>query len=717
MRRFTVSLAALACTFGGLFAAVARPAAADPTLPSLTVGDVSVWEGNAGFLVVRVPVDLSVIPATTVTAYYTVSTDNASPDSASTGDFVAHQGKLVFQANGVPSKSVLVRVIGDINPEPDEHVLVHITSISGANVEKGDGGVTILNDDSGSGSGVTVGIGDVTVVEADNGTHVASLPVTLSVPAPGTIKVHYGVGCGSAGSSDYSTRSGGFITFGSGQQTKFISFTIKADLNPETVVKQVIDNILVVLGPAVVRAAQGATTIVDNDGSAPPAAPGNGPIERVSVGMDGGDAQPPPANICETGNTPAPTDIWGEAISRDGHYVAFASSAANIVDGDTNGIMDVFVRDLQTNATERVSLKPDGSQFTAGNTWAGGSYDPAISADGRYVTFISGVTGLLYLRDRLAGTTQAITANSVGNDEQSSISDDGRYVAYGSENAQSPGVTLSPYRDGIYLWDRDTGTTSLIDVRSQIGGDTQTVSMAYNWGPPQISGNGRYIAFTDGSADLVPGDTNTCPDTFVRDLQTGDTERVSVTTAGAEQMWSWPAANYPGVTPWHLCSDGRPTISDDGRFVGFNSAAPNMYPGGGDPVTDHVYLRDRQLGTTELIDTYGSNQAWDGFEAISDDGRYVLYGCNCGDPLPIAPGSESDIVSMWLDRQTGTTLEVGVQSDGTPPIDEDLGSWTRTLAIGGVSGDGHTVAFTSKATNLVPDDANGMEDAFVQQLG
>ena len=89
----------------------------------------------------------------------------------------------------------------------------------------------------------------------------------------------------------------------------------------------------------------------------------------------------------------------------------------------------------------------------------------------------------------------------------------------------------------------------------------------------------------------------------------------------------------------------------------------------------------------------------------------------CGDPLPIAPESLNDIVTMWLDRQTGTMLEVGVQSDGTPPIDEDYGNWTRTEAWGGVSGDGHTVAFTSAATNLVSDDANGMEDAFVQQLG
>jgi len=171
------------------------------------------------------------------------------------------------------------------------------------------------------------------------------------------------------------------------------------------------------------------------------------------------------------------------------------------------------------------------------------------------------------------------------------------------------------------------------------------------------------------------------------------------------------------------CSYGTPTISDDGRFVGFSSAAWNLYPGAtgssdlgsGAPAT-HAYLRDRLLSTTELVDTPSApdDEGW--FNAISDDGRYVVFQCYCGDPVPIVP-TVNDIVSMLLDRQTGTILEVGEQPDGTRPIDEDNGFFTNTVATGGVSGDDHTVAFTSVATNLVPDDANGMQDAFVQRMG
>jgi hypothetical protein len=693
--RLCAGLVTLVFAFGGLVGMVPRSAAADPSLPSLTVGDVSVWEGNAGSLVVKVPVDLSVVPSSIVTVFYAVTSDGASAGS----DFVAHTGKLVFKPGLAPTKFVLVKVDGDTVNEPDEHVLVHITSVSGANVEKGDGGVTILNDDDGtSGPGVTVGIGDVTVVEADSGKHVASVPVTLSVPAPTTIKVLYSVSCGTANpGQDYSEPSRGLLTFLPNQQTKYINIAIRADNVPEVVVKQVIDNIQVVLGPAVVRTSEsrGDTTILDNDGSG---LPQPGEIQRVNVASNGDQAEPPPASICDSGGVTPYSGIWGEAISRNGRYVAFGSSAGNLVDGDTNGTMDVFVRDLQTQTTERVSLKPDGSEFTTSNPWGGGSYTPSISADGRYVTFYNGTDNTLYLRDRVAGTTQRISVAGVGGEGNASISDDGRYVTYQAYWDQVPGNTSPEINntEAAYLWDRDTDTTTLI---------------ADGAISPVISGDGRYVAFTDIASDLVPGDTNNCSDVFVRDLQTGTTERVSVTSDGAEQQPNASAGQ---------CSDPVPTISRDGRFVGFSSAAWNMYPGGtgSDPLTSHAYLRDRLLGTTEIVDTDNPGN-WAGFNAMSDDGRYVLYSCSCGDPIPLAQGApgQGDFVSMWLDRQTGVTLEVGVQPDGTPPIDEDYGWFTDTIAWGGVSGDGHTVAFVSTATNLVPDDSNGAQDAFVQRFG
>ena len=132
-----------------------------------------------------------------------------------------------------------------------------------------------------------------------------------------------------------------------------------------------------------------------------------------------------------------------------------------------------------------------------------------------------------------------------------------------------------------------------------------------------------------GSSDVVANDTNNCADTLVRDLQTGQTESASVTSPGAEQTTQWQVK----------CSYGTPTISDDGRFVGFSSAAWNLYPGatgssdlGSDAPATHAYLRDRLLNTTELVDTPSApdDEGW--FNAISDDGRYVVFQCYCGDP-------------------------------------------------------------------------------------
>jgi hypothetical protein len=92
----------------------------------------------------------------------------------------------------------------------------------------------------------------------------------------------------------------------------------------------------------------------------------------------------------------------------------------------------------------------------------------------------------------------------------------------------------------------------------------------------------------------------------------------------------------------------------------------------------------------------------------------VLFDCMCGDPVPTVP-TVGDIVSIWLDRQTGASHEIGVQPDGTAPLDQDTGWFTYTIASS-VSADGQTVAFTSNATNLVADDANGVTDAFVEHI-
>src|SRR3990172_9405691 len=289
-----------------------------------------------------------------------------------------------------------------------------------------------------------------------------------------------------------------------------------------------------------------ATAVLALQGSPGIAAPGT--TERASVSTAGvqGDA------------------LSGyPAISADGTIVAFRASASNLVPSDTNGADDIFVRDRQGGATERVSVDSAGAQAD------GSSYEAAVSGDGRYVAFRSPATNLvaadtnalgdIFVHNRQTGATERVSVSSAGgqgsggHNYQPSVTGDGRYVAF-----RSVASNLVPGDDNavqdIFVHDRQTGATERVSVTSAGG---QATNNSYE---PTISGNGRYVTFRSRAADLVAGDTNANDDIFVHDLQTGTTERVSVASGGGQ-------------------SDGysaNPTITSDGRFVGFYSNASDL---------------------------------------------------------------------------------------------------------------------------------------------
>jgi Tol biopolymer transport system component len=248
-----------------------------------------------------------------------------------------------------------------------------------------------------------------------------------------------------------------------------------------------------------------------------------GTTTRVSV--DSGGAQ------SEGGNSDSPS------ISGDGRYVAFESFATNLVADDTNGIMDIFLHDTQTGTTTCVSVDSGGA---VGN---GSSNSPSISSDGRYVAFYSVANNLvagdtngimdIFLHDTQTGTTTCVSVDSGGAEGNDisfypSISADGRYVAFVSAATNLVAGDTNGARD-IFLHDTQTGTTARVSVDSEgaQGNDSSSWS-------PSISADGRYVAFESVATNLVPGDTNGVEDIFIHDTQTGTTTRVSVDSNGTE---------------------------------------------------------------------------------------------------------------------------------------------------------------------------------------
>jgi len=401
-------------------------------------------------------------------------------------------------------------------------------------------------------------------------------------------------------------------------------------------------------------------------------------IERVSVSADGTEGDD--RSFCPS-------------ISADGRYVAFSSGASHLVPGDTNGCYDVFVHDRRTGAVERVSLASDGSQG------GGGSWRPAISADGRFVAFescamnfVAGGWGddedtQIFVYDRQTRTIQCASLSLTGRpgsntSRRPAISADGRYVAYVSCAFDLVPNDTNDEND-IFVFDRQTDTIRRVSVASD-GTQGNTDSDR-----PTISADGRYVAFESYAANLVPGDTNDENDVFVRDRQTGTTRRVSVASGGTQ-------GNN---------DSSRPVISADGRYVAFTSYASNLAPGDTNPWSD-VFVHDRQTGALQWASAApdgspSNNNSYAG--GLSADGRYLTVFSYASNLVQGDSGFVGDVFAC--DRQTGTIRRVGVSAEGTE------GNGNSEYPV--ISADGRYVAFESLASNLVQGDTNGERDVFV----
>jgi uncharacterized repeat protein (TIGR01451 family) len=423
-----------------------------------------------------------------------------------------------------------------------------------------------------------------------------------------------------------------------------------------------------------------------------------GNTTRVSVGSGGVEAN----NYSGSPN-----------LSADGRFVAFVSDADNLVLGDNNGFRDVFVHDRQTHATTRINVNSNGAEANKDS-----SPPPAISADGRFVAFVSKADNLVpgdnngkydvFVHDRETHITTRVNLNSNGAEASGdsawspALSADGRFVAFISRASNLVRADHNHSPD-VFVHDRETGKTTRVSVNSDgVEGNDDSSAPPSTASPhndsfpaPAISADGRYVAFVSGADNLVSNDDNGKYDVFVRDRQTGQTTRVNVNSDGE-------VANGDNATP--------PAISANGRFVAFISNGDNLVLEDNNGEYD-VFVHDRETGQTTRVNVDSSGEEANGDSsappAISADGRFVAF---ISDASSLVPGDTNDMFDTFVhDRQTGRTTRVNVDSSGGQA--DDGGSWAVNLSL---SADGRFVAFRSNASDLVPGDNNNIQDVYVR---
>jgi Tol biopolymer transport system component len=363
------------------------------------------------------------------------------------------------------------------------------------------------------------------------------------------------------------------------------------------------------------------------------------------------------------------------SLSANGRYVGFTSEADKLVDGDTNKTSDVFVHDLQSGETSRVSVGTDDRQGNA-DSWL-----PNLSADGRYIAFVSNASNLvsgdsnkasdIFVYDSFDRVTSRVSVayNGVQANKLSlspSISADGRYVVFASDATNLVKGDNNGKLD-IFVRDRVKKTTTLVSV-SSTGAKGNKLSST-----PTLSANGRYVAFMSEASNFVSGDTNGKSDIFVRDLQDKLTSRVSVASNGTQ-------ANLTSLLP--------PSISADGRYVAFMSNASNLVSGDSNNVAD-VFLHDRLKKLTTRVSAATNSKQGNGssrFVSINADGRFVTFTSDATNLMLGDSNAKSDI--FVHDRIKKTTVRVSVASNGAQKAKHSL--------LPSISANGQRVAFLSE---------------------
>ena len=413
-------------------------------------------------------------------------------------------------------------------------------------------------------------------------------------------------------------------------------------------------------------------------------------VTRISQRSDGTEA---------SGFASVPTSP--PAISGDGSVVAFSSDSSNLVDNDSNGLTDIFVR--AAGGTSRISVGPGGAQSN------GGSIRPVMSADGRYVAFESVASNLvagdnngmpdIFLHDRNTGETKAVTS-SVGQAfpaQNPAISPNGRFIGFESRGVFT---TILATQMSVYRYDTATGQFSMASSPQPAPGKPAKSAGRPSW-DASVADDGS-VAFISrdrdltGTAEVAPNDRS--DDVFVQRQAGGPIAKITVNNAGET-------------------GDGDsfdPVISADGNRVVFSTLATNMPAVGADANPDlDVYLRDIAGGRT-LLASIGMNGGAPGGPSVSPslnrDGSLVAYASRAENLV----GDDSNVVQdiFLANPFSGAVTRLSTRAGQEPSAGQgNLDSYMPAM-----SSDGLVVAFTSSANNLVDGDANDAFDTFVRRL-
>jgi hypothetical protein len=388
------------------------------------------------------------------------------------------------------------------------------------------------------------------------------------------------------------------------------------------------------------------------------------------------------------------------SISTDGRYVAFTSSASNLVPGDTNGAADVFVRDTLLGTTTRVSTGSAGNQIQGVSASTGDT--PAIAVDGNgtvYVAFVTpyvvngGTTNFadhIYVKNLSNGITTRVDTDSSGNpgngaalDPALAIDGSGNvYVAFASTSTNLISDDTNGDVTDVFVKNLTTGATTCVSTDSagnEFSGDSSSPALA-------VDGRGNvFVAFDSSASNLATPTNPSGANVFLKNLTTGVTTLVSTDSAG-------------NLMPGLLFSPALAVDANGNVLVAFQN-----YFG-----TDNIFLKNVTSGVTTFVST-GYSAGVQGDEALAIDGSGNIFVAFWSDASNLVSGDTNAAPDVFIKNLTTdvitrvSTDDAGDQGNG--------GSYWPALAIG--SGGSIYVAFNSVATNLINANTNGTSQMFL----